>query len=372
MQVGTPEKESGGSLWVLELIKNHFAWISATVAAMAPIAGIFSLVVYVNYIGRPDVLLRSLQFSPSLIVLVLAFILFFVAIVGSMLITSYFFSLVPAWLRPKPEYGDSFTRRLFGVTVLGMLGIVFILGIASQLDRTLESPWWLLVVFILPAVFSWPFINGHLDKAEYLAAPLAIHKGILACVLLTILVGVTALLGIYPAWYVMRFYEGRSGMSGLTEALLFCLLTMAGSLAPAVGYYMSINKNRAAQVKSALAGVLIFLGILTLTAPPVFSFASVGSMSVLGLSDRQVRKYLVSSEDYPADYLNQLSWNATSDGGKKYTLEAFSLYEFGPVTLLCPAAMRTVKNNNLKDHTNLCIAFKSDAVLPLHAISDDI
>ena len=370
MQSEAPEQENG-SLWILELIKNHFTWISATVAAFAPLAGILNLAVYANYIGRPDIFLRSLQFGPSLVILFLAFILLFVGIVGSMLITSYFFSLIPSWLRPMSEHADSITRRLFGMTVLGMLGIVLILGIASFLGRTLESPWWMLIVFLLPAFFSWLFINAHINQAEYLTSPLTTRKKIWACVLLTILVGVTAAFGIYPAWYVASLYEERSALSGLIEGLLFCLLTMAASLAPAVGYYISTNKSRGAQIKSALAGVLIFLGILTITAPPVFSVASVGSTSFLGLSDRQVRNYVVNSEEYPAKNLDQLSWKITNDGGKKYNLEAFSLYEFGPVNLLCPADMQAIKNRHLDEHTERCIAFKGGAVLPLDAVKKE-
>lgn len=167
-------------------------------------------------------------------------------------------------------------------------------------------------------------------------------------------------------------YEERSALSGLFEGLLFCLLTMAGSLAPAVGYYISANKSRAAQIKSALAGVLVFLGILTITAPPVFSAASVGSTSLLGLSDRQVKRYLIDNEEYPAKSLDQSRWKITDDGAKKYALEAFSLYEFGPVNLLCPTDMRTIKSRHLDEHSERCIAFKSSAVLPLDAVKEEV
>jgi MFS family permease len=369
MQPATPDTTQENSpLTTLELIKDHFTWVSTTIAALASLAGVSNLILYTNFIGRPDILLPSLEFGPSLGILFLVYILIFTAIVGSMLITSYVFTLSPSLLRPKPEHADSITRWLFGMTVGGMLGIVAILGIASILDSTLESVWWLLFVFLLPAILAWPFIRTHIDHAEFLAAPLTLSKKLWASVTLIALVGFTATLGIYPAWYVTVLYEERSALSGSIEGLFFCLVTMAGSLVPAVAYYSSAKKGKSAQIKSALVGLLIFLGILTLTIPPVFSVASMGSASLVGLSDLQVRRYLIDSEKYPANSLDESSWAIKNDDGKKYTVEAFSLYTFGPITLLCPADLRAIKSRYLGKHTERCIPFKRSAIEALDAV----
>lgn len=364
-------EQENGYVRISTLIKEHFTWISAVVAALASLAGILNLLVFTRYIGRPDVFSRSLEFGPSLAVLLLTYLLIFLAIAGSMLITSYFFTLVTSWLRPKPEFAEPMIRQLFGMVVSGMLSIILVVMILAYCWEGPASGWWLLTVFMLPAILSWPFILVHMDHAKALSSPLTWAKKFRLCATLTGLVGGVALVGIFPAWYASFLYEESPDLSEWVEVIKFgatCLIAMAAPLAPAIGFYIKEKEGKSAQMKGALTGLLLFFALLTFTMPAMFSVTSVGSMNLLGISEREVRRHLVDNEQYPASSLNTARWSVTKHGDKWYSLNAFSLYAYGPINLLCPAELSTVRNRELRKHTKACIPFLKDEIQTLDAV----
>lgn len=267
-----PAQQPGFSRWVLGLLKEHYGWISAIVAALAPLAGIINLAIYTHYVGRSDVFMPSLELGPGLIVLWLTHILFFAFLIGSMCITSLFLSWGLSELRPKPNYAASIVRILTVITAVAMLGVLVPIGIAAYRGET-ASPWWALAVFVPPALSSWFFMRGNIDKAESLTSDLKSCRMFRACAALTTLVGLTAFFSTYPAWLVTIFYEDQGTMRGWVELFFFCFVAMLGSLAPAIGYYNLVSKGKAAQ--GALFGVVIFMSALTLMAPSLLSFPSV-------------------------------------------------------------------------------------------------
>ncbi|MFN9525559.1 MAG: hypothetical protein ACK561_25985 [Pseudomonadaceae bacterium] len=365
------KKPKSPFLQALKLIRKHFVWASAVAAGLASLAGVLNLLVFTRYIGRPDVFTRSLEWGPGLVVLMLSYVLIFIAITGSMLITSYFFTLTPSWLRHRLKINELIIRHLLGMTVSGMFSIVLVIMAVTYFLGDKASHWWMLTVFILPAFLSWFFIDVHIDRAGILPVPLSWKKKLGLCGALTGLVGVTAITGIYPALYVTSLYEESPDLSEWAEIFKFgftCLLTMAASLAPATGFYLMAKEDKRAQIKGALIGLLIFLGLLTFTVPAIFSVPSVGAANLLGISDREVRRYLVNGTEYPAKSLSSARWSITEYENGRYSLEAFSLYEHGPVNLLCPADLSAIKNKYLSQHTKACIAFKSKDVDSLDAV----
>ncbi|HFJ0421609.1 TPA: hypothetical protein ACGS08_004214 [Pseudomonas aeruginosa] len=365
------KKPKSPFLQALKLIRKHFVWASAVAAGLASLAGVLNLLVFTRYIGRQDVFMDSLELGPGLVVLMLSYVLIFIAITGSMLITSYFFTLAPSWLRHRLETNRLIVRHLLEMTVSGMFSIVLVVVAVTYFSGDKAGHWWMLTVFILPALLSWVFIGIHIETDT----PLSWKKKLCLCGALTGLVGFTAITGIYPALYVTYLYEESPDLSELAEIFKFgftCLVTMAASLAPATGFYLMAKEGRRAQIRGALIGLLAFLGLLTFTIPTVFSVPSVGAVNLLGISDREVRRYLISSAQYSANSLNPARWSITEYENGRYSLEAFSLYEYGPVNLLCPADLSAIRNKYLSQHTKACIDFKSKDVDSLDAVDQQL
>lgn len=360
----------GLAFWVLNVIKDHYGWIFAVIAALAPLAGIVNLAIYTHYIGRPDALLPSLELGPGLIVLWLAYILAFVLIIGSMLVTSLILSGLFSWLRPFPSQAEEVVRQVFALTGAAMLGVILPIGIATAVDGS-AGPAWLLSVFIPPAVFSWFFIRANGARVEALAAAHTLPKKLQACVTLTVMVGATAFCGMYPATFVEASFETKLASGEWQEKLLFCFVTMLASMSPAIGYFIAASKGRQAQIKGALFGGLLFLGVLVLTMPSLMSLPSIAAAKLMGVSDRAVKRYLISNEAYPADSLDAKKWALSSSQQKQYLVEGFALYSYGALVLLCPASLAEIKGKDLDQYTAQCVAFERRAVKSLDAVQRD-
>lgn len=349
--------------WVLNLLKEHYGLVSAIAAAL----GIFNLAIYTHHIGRPDVFMSSLELGPGLILLWITHLFFFAVLIGSMLFPSLVFSGGLSALRPKPEYAASIVRVLTAITAFAMLGVVIPIGAAAYQDETASASW-ALTVLVVPALCSWFFLHGNIAKTELLTDKLKSWRMLLACVALTGLLGLTALVGIYPALFVTQFYEERGVMGGWGEALFFCFIIMVGSLAPAIGYYNQLLKGKPAQVRGGLFGVGIFAALLILTVPSLLIFPSVVAVKFLGITDREVKRYLVVNEDYPADSLDTKRWSIERSQEKKYLLHGFSLYANGPIILLCPPDLAKLSERELHKYTAQCVPFDESAVKPLNVV----
>lgn len=366
-----PAQQPGFSSWMLELMKEHYGWMSAIIAALASFAGIVNLAVYTHYIGRADVFMTSLELGPGLVLLWLAFVLFLVILIGSMLITSLFLSAGLSWLRPLPEHTEAIVRGLTAITAAGMLALLVPVGYFAYVGQE-PNPWGLIAILVPPALCSWFFMRRNIGKADALTANLKPRQMFFACLVLIVMVGLTVLFGIYPAWFVTMFYEERGVTGGWGEALFFCFIAMIGSLAPAIGYYNLAAKGKAAQVKGALVGVIMFMGTMTMMVPSLLSFPSVVAVKFLGISDRQVKRYLITSEEYPADSLDTKRWSISRSEEKKFILHGFSLYSYGAVVLLCPADLAKVKEKEIDKHSAQCIPFAKSAVRTLDGVVQDV
>lgn len=359
---------TGSFSLMLELLKEHYVWISAIVAALAPLAGIVNLVTYSHFIGRADVFMPSLELGPGLILLWLAYILFFVLLIGSMLVSSIFLSFGLNELRPKPQYAASIVRIITVITAVAMIVVVIPVGIQAYQGKT-ASVWWALLVFVTPALCSWLFISQNIAQAESLGRVVGPWKWAWACVVFTLVVGFAALFGIYPAWFVTMFYQERGIAGGAAEAGAFCVLAMVFSLAPCVGYYTLASKGRAAQIRGALGGLVVFLAMLTLMIPALLTFPSVFAVKFLGISDRQINRYLITNAEYPANSLDTERWSVSHSMERKYLIEGFALYRYGAIVLLCPSRLADTKENELDQHTGQCIPFAKSDVKQLDQVA---
>jgi len=139
---------------------------------------------------------------------------------------------------------------------------------------------------------------------------------------------------------------------------------------PAIGYHNLAIKGPKAQRKAALSGIGIgkYACILMLIIPSVLSVPSVAAVKFLGISDRQVRKYLINSEEYSARALDAKRWSVSLSDEAKYLLQGFALYDHGAVVLLCPADLAEVKESEIDQHSAQCIPFESSAVKPLNGV----
>lgn len=365
-----PKDKAKDIYWALDFAKEHYGWITALCAFLASFAGVASLSSYSLYIGRPDVFLRSLEFGPSLAILFVACFLLFVGLVGSMLVTSYVFSSTISFLKPEIEQAKTVVRWLFGMTAAAMAVLILVVLAGTLLDYSTAHLGWAFLSLIPLVGTAWKFFKVNAGKLGCLPLEAGTSRKILACALLVAALELIAFLGIFPASVVAKSFVGPDTILGLSQALIFSFITMQGSLFPAVVFHMSMAESRLIRFRLVLASVFGFIGVLTITAPAMFGFVSVGGAHTIGLSDLEQRHYLISSDKYPIGKFDKTRWNTVEDQEKKFIIDAISLYSFGSVELLCPANLRLVKAPERRKYTQRCVRFTRSAITVLDAVDE--
>lgn len=355
---------------IVNFFKEHYGWVSSIIVVLSPLAGILNLLIYTNYIGRANVFRDSIELGPGLVLLWVIYILFFAFLIGSMSISSFVLAAGLRELQPKSEYTVPIFRNLIAIVAASMLTITIPIGLYAYAGKTAGIEW-AIGAFLTPALASWFFISWGVGKFEPLTDEVKIRWRLTACAALTVWVGIIALLGIYPAWLVTTLYQGQGVKETFPGIVLFGFLAMIGSLAPAVGYYNRPRDVRFGHAKGALLGIALFLGILTLIVPSILSIPSIVAVKALGISDRQVYRYLVNNDDYPADGLDAKRWSITHSQEKKYLIKGFSLYTQGAVALICPADLAKVEISRIDRFSHQCIAFSKATVKQLDGVVAD-
>jgi len=171
-----------------------------------------------------------------------------------------------------------------------------------------------------------------------------------------------------PLMYMTELYNGKLDVIGEWDEFASLLLLSVGAFFPGAFFCVKTKEKIAVKVKYAFIGLLGYILLLALIIPKIFAVISAASMGLLGVNEQKVRHYLVDSRKYPVNSLDAYGWAVKEYDDNHYSLDAFSLYEFGPVNLLCPADLSENNIWEIKSYTHFCIPFQQDAVRKLDAV----
>jgi len=167
--------------------------------------------------------------------------------------------------------------------------------------------------------------------------------------------------------YMMRLYESKVVVAGDLDKFAYWLVLSVGSLFPGAFMCMKAKDGVAEKIKYTLIGLMAYVVLLLMIIPKIFGLIFAISMGLLGISEEEVRHYLIDARQYPVISLDASDW-AVKPYGHSYLLNAFSLYEFGAVNLLCPADLSEKNIWEISSDTDRCIPFRQDAVRKLGAV----
>jgi len=359
----------------LALVKEHFPWISSVTVVLAPFLGLLNLWAFAQFIGRPDVFFQSLEFGPGLALLMVAYVVAFFAVIGSLLVSSYFFTILLEFLDFDQASARLVTLWLLGVAVTSVAAFIAVFALLGYGD--LVSMQWLFLAFIPPLIPAWFFVRSYVDRTK--VPKIGFWKGMLLCVGLALFLTCAMFPNVMLSMlYMMNFYGGNPDERNELYDFLYWFILSIGALLPAVGICLKIKESAAEKMKWALTGFLVFILFLFMVFPRMFGMISAGSMTLLGVSDLEERYYLVDGIQYPSGSLGA-HWSVTEYDEAHYSVRAFSPYFYGVSNLLCPASLLTPKPDSslklkigyLKNHTQACIPFWKDAVRKLNAVESE-
>ncbi|UYO93953.1 hypothetical protein [Pollutimonas sp. M17] len=349
-------------------MREHFKWIASLAFILSSGAGVFTLLFYLNYLGRPDLFIDSLEFSPALIIWFLIFFFFFIVIVVSTLMSSCCLALSVLLANPDSDSRSCIALRLFAVTAIIMMLWISLLVVSAYLPDTdwlMASGAWIIGIYILSAIGAWLFLRKHPLNLPKLKEGSIWKRTYLP---LGFSLGTTALMGTLPAYLVMKGYAGPDNWENALRLISFCALAMILSMAPAVCYYLSDSQTKYRRTSAVTGGLAFYAIILTVIASGAFGYATVNIAKIAGLTDLTPRLYEISNNNHNIENFMAKDWAASSAGADHFTIKAVNLYSFGSVKLLCPITAVPEAYKDWRKNSNRCVPFKKNAVASLAAI----
>jgi len=319
--------------------------------------------------------------------------LVFAIVFGVLLLMPFGFTVLLWILKPYAKYKKSIVVWLFWMILATGSSFIFVRMMADGVQEDIHAinPWWLLAALVPLAVMSWCFYCKHERHMKWLRSStgiclkknlrLCFGKVIAARFLLVVGCGVSFVLAALASilfsalslLYAFSFHEGGADKWWMVKIVAMVLLL--ASLVPAVAFHLNDGRGGSVQRKWMLGGVLSLFICLAVFMPTLFGSISADSMGLLGIRDGEIRRYLVDSEKYPVRVLRNDNWDiwrSEEYGENHYSVEAFSLYAYGAINLLCPATLEPlIFGRNIKKCTHHCIPFRNDEIRKLDAVESE-
>jgi len=470
-------KQKKRCIRTLGLIKRHFPWVSSVAVGSASLLALSSLLIFTQFIGRPDVFIDSLEPGVDLVLLALFHLMILVIVVVGLLILSLVYTWLLDFLAPDQGYEKLIAGWVFCVLASGAASFILAIWVVVFLEEKdyRVGSWLSSVGLVIPALLSFWLVRRHGGHLKGLRLSVSAKKKILRncrkgvygmvasfwlflrwvnsvgffifvgvelifisvlmmlihfykdgyeiahwllldCIVILSLpfmwqycgygvlvkktglsmvlkklrsrecrrfsaekvvllrcrvsfpafvVPVVLLVVWLPAWYIVGFHDGSFGMDGWSVWVAWWVLSL-GALFPALAIYVGKN-GEVFNIKKILIGMLVFCLVLLSVVPRVVAVPSVLSMKLLGVSDQEVRRYLVDGRKYPASSLPS-RWPVVEYGDGLYSIKGFPLYAYGSIKLLCPPDLVGLGVGDIRQHTHVCIAFRENEVRKLGQI----
>ncbi|BBP57653.1 hypothetical protein [Pseudomonas sp. St316] len=179
--------------------------------------------------------------------------------------------------------------------------------------------------------------------------------------LLSISIFITVIFAAFPILLTIRSYMERETPDTVPYVAGLSWLTLIFTLLPVVIFYCFKGDIYRRTFNGLIAMILAFCA---------FTFLSPGSLSQItyiaagGLSVRQqtAERYALPEEIKLQD-LNATQWKTRQVAAQKIEVEAFQLYSFGDVLLLCPKDMLSLELKELKNYSKFCVSTLNSKVV---------
>jgi len=347
------EKRSSLATWI-RCFQDNPLGISSVALALAYFLGALNLWFFTRFVGRPDVFMQSLEFGPGLVALMVSGLATLFIVIGTLVVSSWFFVFPMEYLEFKEDGGvKKITLWLMAVFASGVISFVLIYAFCGYGIK-------LFLAFVLPSVCAYILVVNYAKKD--------VSKFILWGLLILVFAILMFLDLVLPYAYMRELYNREVGISGEWYRFAYWLILSLGALLPGVAAGVNTKEGMATKMKHVLVGLLGYVVILTMIIPNIFGVISASSMEILGVSEQRVRRYLVDARQYPSYSLEPHRWLVNDYDGSHYSLNAFSLYKFGPVNLLCPADLSEKNIWDIKSYAHFCIPFRQGAIRKLDAV----
>ncbi|HGM5579873.1 TPA: hypothetical protein ACKP22_001548 [Pseudomonas putida] len=344
----------------LKRVLEYWTPFTVTLVFFGTFLGSLSLYIYTRAIGRPDLFMSALDAKSSLaawmFVVVAVMFSHLVILMGSSWLYGMAVSLfgrvrwftrhVALWLVVPLAvgYATFIILGFFFSKVLGAGIAVLLISVATLLafgalffSRSFRA------LFVLASSKS----KGKADRW---------FLGVFLSFTLVFAVLASAL----SMLLIIDSYVGRDNEAAVLFVAGFSLFTLLMSLLPSMLYFV-FKGDIYRKVAAGIGGALLFFVIFLTTAKGAMSSITYSVAGSLEVRQAFSQRYVLDRQVTLAD-IDPILWHSRLRPDGKVQLQAYQLFAFGDLLLLCPPSLLGAKLHQLPDYTRQCIFTRSSRV----------
>ncbi|TBU86369.1 hypothetical protein [Phytopseudomonas dryadis] len=339
----------------LERVLNHWGALAWLLGLLGLLAGFASLFCYTHAIGRTDLFQAAAAHQSMLLVWLGSVGLMTIVFILIMASAAVLFALAVSMLNGHHSWQRRAINPLLFIVSAGYacFGGLILWRSDWGVERVAGTVGLVTALATLLLYLMSP--NLHMPVVRSARKP---KKGkgtspwLLLLFLFLALMG-TVVAGVFPAQMVLMAYRGEDTPDAVGQLMLTAVCSMILVLLPVWAFYKARGDLvRRWQVSLAsMAGALLLYLMLSPATLGIITYAAANSM---GMRDNQVRAYLLTDKDMLGE-LDTSEWSIQARQEGVARIEAFKLFGFGSVLLLCPAELVKTGLKDWPKHSERCL-----------------
>lgn len=348
----------------LKRVFVYWAPLSVILGGFGTLLGFYTIWTYTATIGRPDLMAAAIEAKSALVLWLLVVALVVVAYLFILMTTAILFGLAVSLFNESPSLQSDVVKVLVWPVLLGMAAFMAIVFQAPELSDWKITATALLFVVIPLALHVSPKFRLAVNLCATAALPKnanswAIRVWLL--VMLTLLLLGTIMSAAFPASLILKAYSGEDTPEAVTRLMVISIFSAGMTLIPVVVFYVSkadIFKRVFLCVAAALAVLITVIGV----SPGGSSSIVYSAALIMKVRDQAEAKFLLT-EVYAKDDFDPEVWGKVDILRDQPLVQAFPLFSFGDVLLLCPVQLMNTERKNWPAESAYCVVTKNSKAI---------
>ncbi|WP_434155773.1 hypothetical protein [Pseudomonas sp. JZ134] len=345
-----------------------FADLKWLIAIFSLLLSILTLSKYLWVIDHPDLLMASISTGPKLFVWLLFVVIGMLCYVFIMVIPSTIFGFTLSFFNVSPFHLGKLANRLLVVVWVGFA----VLSLALASYYFINLPMWSVALGIfLISIIGTSYITLF-SRKSYIAKigdrknkKMLYFQRSFFILFIAFLLALTTLMGIFPAQNTIWAWRGPEEGWKSFGVIACCFFSMLISLVPVTAFY-TMPGNSGKRATKAIIGTFMVIFLTAMLTPALLDNWIYTAANILKLKDDKALPYLINPKDYPYSTFDKEIWeiDKTDSKDKLFTINAFKLYSFDDILLLCPGKYSKTPLKYISIFTSKCFTTTSSKVKP--------
>ena len=344
-----------GAKSIFERALDHWGAMAWLLSLLGLLAGFASLFCYTQAIGRTELFQAAAEHQAMLFVWLASVGLITIAFILVMASAAVLFAMAVSMLNGHHRLPRRAINSLLFIVSAGYACFGGLILWASDW----EVEWVLATVCVVTALATALFyiLNSNLHIPVVLSArrprkgKAASPWALLFFMFLALLGTVVA--GVFPAHMVLMAYRGEDTPDAVGQLMLVAVFSMILALLPVWVFYKA-RGDVARRWQLCLGSLVGALMVYLILSPATLGLITYAAANTMGVRDNQVRAYMFTDQHVLGELdINQ--WSVQPRQADAAGIQAFKLFGFGSVLLLCPAELAKTELEQWPQHSGRCL-----------------